>query len=400
MRARAGRLGRLARRKPRDSIISVVLSSYPAMRPLSATECISPALQRTRDVLWRPFRLGTFLKLAAVAFFAELGGGFNFNLPGRGGNLHGVAPAVQAFLVAFAVILGLGALIVGLALLYIGSRLQLVLIELVATRQRYVAPLWRKYGSPTWRWIGFKVLFFLLSVLLCLVLAVPLILYFVGHHLGFGTIFSGSLFSALHLTQIILFIALALLILLIVSVAYALVRDLGLPFLALEDLTLSDTLGRLQALLATEPGEVALFLLLRLVLGIAFGIVAELAVVIILVISLLPVAIVGVILWAALHNAGPGGTAALIGCAIFCGLIFISWAMCVMIAILGSLLTFNQAYALYFLGGRYPMLGDLLDRSTPPPTNPYAASFPSYPPPYYPPQTGPPVAPPGPSGGV
>jgi len=55
----------------------------------------------------------------------------------------------------------------------------------------------------------------------------------------------------------------------------------------------------------------------------------------------------------------------------------------------GTLYTITESYALYFLGGRYPLLGDLLDRSTPPsePMTPppnylaYAAS----PPPTYPP---------------
>jgi hypothetical protein len=56
-------------------------------------------------------------------------------------------------------------------------------------------------------------------------------------------------------------------------------------------------------------------------------------------------------------------------------------------------LTFGQAYALYFLGGRYPLLGDLLDRSTPPPAYAYPAGFPPTPPQYPPPQPGPPVAP-------
>jgi hypothetical protein len=32
----------------------------------------------------------------------------------------------------------------------------------------------------------------------------------------------------------------------------------------------------------------------------------------------------------------------------------------------GIAITFLEAYKLYFLGGRYPPLGDLLDRSTPP----------------------------------
>jgi len=50
----------------------VLISSYPFMRPLSAIECISPAMGRTRDLMGRPFRLRTFLKIAAVAFFAEM----------------------------------------------------------------------------------------------------------------------------------------------------------------------------------------------------------------------------------------------------------------------------------------------------------------------------------------
>jgi hypothetical protein len=44
---------------------------------------------------------------------------------------------------------------------------------------------------------------------------------------------------------------------------------------------------------------------------------------------------------------------------------------------IGPVFTFLDAYALYFLGGRYPMLGDLLDASTPPPP----ASIAGFPPP-------------------
>ena len=75
----------------------------------------------------------------------------------------------------------------------------------------------------------------------------------------------------------------------------------------------------------------------------------------------------------------------LIGCAIFGALVFLCWAVCVVIAFMGTLLTFFQAYALYFLGGRYPLLGDLLDRSTPPPAYAYATQ----PPPYQPRRPGP-----------
>lgn len=362
------------------------------MRPLSASEAIGPALQRTRDFLARPFRWRTFFKLAAVAFFAEMGGNFNSNfsnLSNRSGNgTHGVPPAFLAFLIAFAVIIGLVSLVIGLILLYVGSRLQLVLVELVATRQSWVAPVWRRVSSTTWRWIGLKLLFFLCILLVTLPLTIPVILYFVHHAHD-----SGSFFSGLHIAQMILFIAGAILVLLAISAIYLLVRDLALPFLALEDRSISDALGRLRAIVEAEPGQVALYVLLRILLGFVFGFVAELAVFLILLISLIPPAIVGLVLWLALHKAGPAGYVALIGLAVLGGLIFFCWAIFVGVCFVGSVLTFGQAYALYFLGGRYPLLGDLLDRSTPPPAYAYPAGFPPTPPQYPPPQAGPPVAP-------
>jgi len=360
------------------------------MRPLSASEAIGPALERTRDLLFRPFRLRTFFKIAAVAFFAEMGGGLNSNVTrGTGGNSPHLPPAMLAFLVAFAVIIGLVSLVIGLVLLYIGSRLQLVLVELVATRQTYIGPMWRRVGPTTWRWIGLKVLFFLGVLALSLPFTIPLIFYFVHHIHDFS---SGNFFSGLRIAQIILFVGVAILVLLAIGVVYTLVRDLALPSLALEEVTLSESLRRLRALINAEPGQVALYILLRVLLGIVFAVCAEIAAAIVLLLSLIPPAIIGLVLWLALHNAGTGGTVALIGLAVIGALAYLCWAICVFVSFIGTLLTFNQAYALYVLGGRYPLLGDLLDRSAPPPEYAYTPGFPP-PPANYPPQPGPPPAP-------
>jgi hypothetical protein len=348
---------------------------------------------RTHDLLGRPFRLGTFLKITAVAFFAEMGGGFNYNF-GRGSSngIHQLPPAMLAFVVAFAVIIGLISLVVGLILFYIGSRLQLVLLEMVAIRHTYVAPLWRKYGSRTWRWIGLRLLIILCMLLLLLPFIITAVLYFFHHAHEAGALGVADFFSGLHIAQILLFVAAVLIVLLVLSAIYMLVRDLALPFLALEDLTISQSLGRLRALIAAEPGQVILYIILRMVLGLVFGIVAEIAVVLVLLVSLIPPGIVGVILWFSLRHAGTAGIVVLIACAIFGALVFLCWAVCVVLGFMGSLITFLQAYALYFLGGRYPLLGDLLDRSTPPPA--YAYAFPPSPPPYQPPPPGPPPVPP------
>lgn len=356
------------------------------MRPLSATEAITPAIQRTRDVLARPFRLGTYLKIAAVAFFAELGSfNLNFNTSGGRGNLHSLPPAFLAFIVAFAVAIAVVSLIIGLIFFYIGSRLQLVLVEMVATRQKIVAPLWRKFSTVTWRWLGLRLLFILVVVLAAAAIAVPLVLYF---GITFRHGFHHPVFS---FAAIAFFIFAALVFLLAFIAVYMALRDFALPSFAFEDVPISEALRRVGGLVAAEPGPVALFLFLQFLLTLVAGMAAEIVIVMVLLVSAIPFVIVGVVLFFALHHAGPAGTAVLIVAAIFGGLIYFAWAFCVGIAGLCPVYIFSQAYSLYFLGGRYPMLGDLLESSEPPPAFPY----PAYPPPgpFSPPNVTPPPAP-------
>jgi len=355
------------------------------MRPLSATEAISPAIERARDVLTRPFRWQTFLKLTAVAFFAEIGGSFNTSFPGRSHGATGLSPAVVAFFVAFAVLIGVVALILGLILFYIGSRLQLVLVEVVATRQSWISPVWRRVGPSTWRWIGLKILYFLAVIALVVLLAIPFVLYFGLHFHDLGNFFHGA-FAGLHIFTIVLMVLGAIAVLMVFAAVYMLLRAFALPSFVFEDVTISESLRRVRNLVAAEPGQIALFLLLKMLLVFVFAIAAEIGIFFILLLSLIPFAIVGGILWFALHSAGAVGTAILIAAAVVGGLFFIVWIFLVCIAILGSVYTFSQAYSLYFLGGRYPLLGDLLDRSTP---LPWYAQAPHAPPATLPPQPAP-----------
>jgi hypothetical protein len=340
------------------------------MRPLSATECITPAIERTKSLLFRPFHWRAFLKLATVAFFAEIGSGFSGTGSRHGHHLPGVSPAVQALIIAILIGIFLVAFIIGLVMLYVGSRLQLVTFHFVATRQTTIAPIWRRYNSLTWRWLGLKILFFLAFTLVLIVMLGPVIFSMARHMPPDATPPAAVFFS-----HIALFLSVTFLAVLVIAAAYVLLRDLALPFLALEDLHITAALSRLSSLIAAEPGEVALYILFRFLLGLVAAIGAEVLIALTLLVSLIPFAIIGVVLWFALHNAGQLGTAALIASAVVGGVVLLVWMACVTIGVVGTMFVFTQAYALYFLGGRYPLLGNFLEPAplqhfTPPPPIP------------------------------
>jgi hypothetical protein len=340
------------------------------MRILSASEAITPAIERTKSLLFRPFQWRHFLKLAAVAFFAEIGSGFSASSPGRSSHLPGVSPAAQALIVAILIGVFFVVLVVGLVMFYVSSRLQLVTLHVVATYQTTIAPIWRRYSQLTWRWLGLKLLFFLAFFLLGLATLGP-VLFSIFKKMPSGE----APPTAAFFSHIVLVLFVAFLAVLIIGAAYILLRDLALPFLALEDLPITAALSRLRSLIAADPGEVVLYVLLRFLLGLVAAIAAEILIALTLVVSLIPLAIIGGILWFALHNAGLVGTAALVASAIVGGLVLLIWMACVVIGLIGTVFVFNQAYALYFLGGRYPLLGNILEPAplphlTPPPPLP------------------------------
>jgi hypothetical protein len=326
------------------------------MRILSASEAITPAIERTKSILFRPFQWRAFLKLAAVAFFAEIGSGFSFSSPGRNSHMPGVSPAAQALIIAILIGVFFIALVIGLVMFYIGSRLQLVTFHFVATRQTTIAPIWRRYSSLTWRWLGLKLLFFLAFFLLGLATLGPVFFSMFKKMPPGDAPATAAFFS-----HIVLVLFVAFLAVLIIGAAYILLRDLALPFLALEDLPTAAALSRLRSLIAAEPGEVAIYVLLRFLLGLVAAIAAEILIALTLVVSLIPFAIIGGVLWFALHNAGLVGTAALIASAIVGSLVLLFWMAFVIIGLIGTVFIFGQAYALYFLGGRYPLLGNVLE---------------------------------------
>jgi hypothetical protein len=335
------------------------------MPPLSAADCISPAFSRTKLILFSPFMKWRTWKIAATGYLAVAGNlfvpfpmAYLFLLPVAEQFGHG---AVAALLIGCTV---LTALFLFLFVLF--SRLQFAFFEIVLNREQFIAPLWRKhrnvYGRLTWARVA-------VGILLILALAAPIAAYGRQLSAAFGSlaalkpgqmpppqfflVFYGGIFGIEAIIGLFFFIG---------SLAF----DFVVPSLALEAVPLTEAFRRLGSLIRSEPGQFTLYCLLKLVLGFAgymgIGIAFE-------IVILLVFAIVGAIAFLfglVLHVAGVA-TGILVALGVVVAIVLYTFLFFyVMFIAIGMLVTFLEAYSLYFLAGRYPLLGELLARSTPP----------------------------------
>lgn len=339
------------------------------MPPLSAADCISPAFSRTKLILFSPFMKGRTWKLSATAYLATAG---NMFLPVPLVYLvflHAAERAGKPFVIAlFAACVLFTALALYLFVLF--SRLQFAFFEVVLNREQFIAPLWRKHRGIYAAWTWLKVV---AGVAIVAAFALPIAAYsrrFVElvHSMSslkpgempsaeFFMLFYGGFFGIYAIFILLYFVG---------SLGY----DFLVPSLALESVPLAEAFRRFGRLVRAEPGQFTLYCVLKIV----FGLVGHMALSIVFeIVILLAFAVIGAIALLfgfLLHLAGVP-TAVLIGLAIVVGvllyLVLFGYGMFIGF---GAILTFLEAYSLYFLGGRYPLLGELLARSTPPPPAP------------------------------
>jgi hypothetical protein len=346
------------------------------MRPLSAAQAIDPAFARTRTVLFQPFRKGRSWKLAATAYLSCFGCLF-FPIP-----LVLLAlpwmnnPVVGSRLTHHLILIMIVAVYTAImwAFFYIGARLEFVLFDIVLFKAEFVAPVWRKYRPQNWRWIGLKVAF---GTVLCAATGIPFALWIYRSNSALSVATGQqplpSYFA--HFFFLLFFFTMCAggLCVLLAS----LLGDFILPCLALEDSTVSDSFRRFRALFEAEPAQVVYFALLKVAFAVVGIIALELCIFVAEIALAIPLGIIGYLGWQILHRMGPAGAVMIVVGTVLLYLAFTAAMFYFMTFLNGAVATFFTAYGLYFLGGRYPLLGDLLEPPTlygypPPPLGPGA----------------------------
>ncbi len=292
----------------------------------------------------------------------------------------------------FALILGV-VVLTGLYLwiFHLCSRIQFAYFDILVNRGQFVAPAWRKYGPQSLSWTGVKVLLGTLAMALS---AIPMLafvrrvmpLFLSLRNFQPGQPPNMKIIGAFYAGYGLLLIVLGSLYLL-----SSLLTDFILPSLALEDTGIAEGFRRMAALIRNEPGQFALYTLLKVVLGLTAYMAAIIAWEIVFILASFLLALVVLAIGFVLHAVGvPTAILTVLGFTIAAAWYLFAVVYSMMLAI-GPVLTFSDAYALYFLAGRYPLLAELLERSTPPPANVYPNPYPPYPPADLPPTAPPPA---------
>jgi hypothetical protein len=352
--------------------------------PVSAVDCVQPALQHAREQLFTRFRFGQWSRLALVGILAaELrAGGCNFNsghfaAPSQSnGNrfpfpsmphglpsfIHGhISPHLGQIVGLIAVAI-LAVFVLMFVFLYINSVFRFILFDSVLRRECSIGEGWRRYHRAGGRFFLWQ-LVFMISTWMCLALLVglPLAIAFasgwmtdIREHIGrmiVGIILLVGLFVAFALTA---------------AVIQVLARDFLVPIMALEDLDFADGWHRLLGMIQPEKGRFAVYLLLKLVLSIAAAILFGIIAIIPALFVLVP-AVVAVI---AGHEAGLGWNVTTISLAIIFGTLLLLLMIYLIALVCVPATVFFPAYSMYFFAARYPTLDALLHPSPPAPELP------------------------------
>ena len=351
------------------------------MTSLSPLDALGPAFRRTREVLSAPFRLGFFLKIALVAALTQpsfysatisypVRGGQLAVLMGHSGGSSGdsnnflAGSGIAAVGVSLLVVMAILGLALWVLLSYLYCRLRFTLFDLVVYKRGRVRQAWSGYGRQSWRYFG---LVFLVSLSFLAVTAVVIgapLLSFIRKARPLTSL--GPSANPFAILGALLPLLLAIFVMaLLWMVVDSLMQDFLLPPMAIDDAPLESAFGRFFDLVKTNLGSLAVYVLLRFVVGIALVMVLLVVFFAILMVVGLATYGIGTLLYHALWVSAVGQVIC-VALAILVGMVALVVYLMAMISIYGTAAVFQQSYAAYFFGGRYAALGDRLDPPPPP----------------------------------
>lgn len=251
-------------------------------REINVAEPVSPALERVKRILFRPFDLGKWFIIGFCAWLAQLGeggagGNFNFNNFGQHhGNednfRQGLARARDYVLDNLNWIVPLAAVlvVVGLALwlvfLWLNSRGKFMFLHCVALDKAEVAEPWHQFANEANSLFLFRLVLGLTGMIFTLPLLV-IALVIVAKMLLAGQIIPNAILGAIGFG--LLFIGMAI----VFAIIRKLTLDFVVPIMFLRRNHCLSAWKELGTLISGHVGTFILYFLFQIVLAIAIGVI-------------------------------------------------------------------------------------------------------------------------------
>ncbi len=342
--------------------------------PISAIDAISPAYEHTKQQLFHPFRAEQWAKLGLVGLLAgelttgSCGNGFPKH-PGQAtaGGMPRMDPALLVLLIALLTVIGC---VIFILLLYLNSVMRFVLFDSVIAKRCDLGRQWSRRQGAALRYFAWQILFTLVVVVgTALLIGIP-----ATFALAAGWLTKPKEHApVLALGGMVLFLVVSA-FLVGAAVVQVFTKDFVVPQMALEDLSAFEGWQRLLPMLRAEKGSYFGYLVLKIIMTIAAGIILGIITTVAILLALVPLGGFGALAVLAGKAVGLQWNVYTVTLAVVAAAIVVT-IFCYFIAVIGvPTVVFFPAYSIYFLASRYPGLEMALHSAvpTPPPPQPAA----------------------------
>lgn len=258
-------------------------------RSISVVEPIGSAIEKTKQILFKPFDLGKWFAIGFCAWLATLGDGggggnanFNFNMGdhsssgtcGGGDFQHELSNLKDVLLTNLPVVISVAAVVIliivvlSLVFMWLRSRGQFMFLHCVAQNKGEVILPWKQYAQQANSLFLFKAALWAFGAVMSLALLIPLIMIIISlAETDFKVLAAASVIPAIFI--ILGFILMAI----VFGVIKTLAEDFVVPIMYLNACTVTEGWKRFWALCKPNVGTFFLFLLFLIVVNIVLGMI-------------------------------------------------------------------------------------------------------------------------------
>ena len=254
---------------------------------ISVVEPIGAAIEKTKQILFRPFNISKWFAIGLCAWLATLGSGGRSNLNFGNWGSHDQSPDFQqeihnvkeAVLENLPIVIGVGALVIlvilvlSLVFMWLKSRGQFMFFHCVSRDKGEVVKPWKQYAQQANSLFLFRLVLGLAGVAVSILFIVPLVA------IGFSFAKTGIAgFALANLVWGFLLIFCIIMVALTLSGIRLLTDDFVVPIMSLRRCSVTEGWKEFWRLLMSNKGSFTVYLLFLFVIGLAIGMIILLAV--------------------------------------------------------------------------------------------------------------------------